>query len=72
MSQRWDWASLAWLVWALSGAVFEVVMLALRRPQDSLSAQVWHLEGTGLTAARYAVAAGLLWLSVHLVFKVMR
>jgi hypothetical protein len=70
---RWNWWSLYWLLWLGAGfGVPETVALVTRRPQDTLSAQVWHAEGNGPTAVRYAVGAFLLWLLVHMVWKLFR
>lgn len=69
---RWDWASLVWLVWSLAGLAFEITMLATHQARRTLSAQVWHVEGTGWTFARYLVATLLTWLNIHMVFKVLR
>jgi hypothetical protein len=70
---RWNWWSLYWLLWLGPGfLVPESVALAIGRPQDTLSAQVWHAEGSGPTAVRYAVGAFLVWLLLHMVWKLFR
>lgn len=70
---KYNWWSLYWLIWI--GVLFmgpEVYALATGNPQNTLSYQVWHIEGTGATFARYFVAAFLIWLFVHMVFRMFR
>ena len=61
-----------WLIWALAGLGYEIWALASGHPADTLSEQIWHLEGHGWTFARYMVATLLVWLTLHLVLKIMR
>lgn len=60
-----------WLVWGLLGAVYETVALIVNQ-KYTLSEQMWSLEGTGATAARWFVGAFTLWLFLHLTFKVFQ
>lgn len=70
---HWNWASWYWLAWIVGGFLpVEIWALASRKPQYTLSYQVWHLEGTGSSFARYFVAAFLLWLLLHMVFEAFR
>jgi hypothetical protein len=70
---RWNWASIYWLVWISVGFLpLELWALAVKKPQYTLSYQVWHLEGTGASFARYFVAAFLVWLLIHMVFEMFR
>lgn len=70
---HWNWASVYWLVWIVGGFMpVEFWALAKGKPQYTLSYQVWHLEGTGMSFARYFVAAFLLWLLIHMVFEALR
>lgn len=65
----WSWY---WLVWLLLGfGVPEGIALA-RNPRNTLSYQVWNLEGTGPTFMRFVVGAALLWLLLHMVFRLFR
>lgn len=70
---KWNWASIYWLLWIGAG-FFPVELWALftGQPQYTLSDQVWHLEGTGATFARFFVAAFLVWLLLHMVFRAFR
>lgn len=66
----WNWASVYWLLWIVLGfAPLEFWALSTGQPQYTLSDQVWHLEGTGTTFARYFVFAFLLWLLCHMVWR---
>lgn len=69
----WNGWSIYWVIWLLVGfGVPEGIALASGRPKNTLSYQVWHLEGTGATFARYMVFAFLLWLLIHMVFEAFR
>jgi hypothetical protein len=62
--------SLYWLLWIAVGfCVPEFYSLLKGKPQNTLSYQVWHLEGNGATFARYFVFAFLLWLLIHMVWR---
>lgn len=70
---KWNGFSVYWLFWIVGGfCVPEFWALATGHPENTLSYQVWHLEGTGMTFARYFVAAFLLWLLIHMVFEAFR
>lgn len=70
---KWNWWSLYWLVWlvVLFGAP-EFYCIFSGNVQNTLSYQVWNLEGTGETFWRYVVGAFLLWLLLHMVFRIFK
>jgi hypothetical protein len=57
-----------WIGWVVYFAIVEGVAFILRRTDLTLSDFTWRFEGAGWTAARYLVAAVLLWAALHLVF----
>lgn len=61
--------ALLWLGWIAYFAIAEGSAFLMRRPQDTLSDFVWRFEGTGWTAARYLVAAVMVWAALHLVLR---
>ena len=65
----WSWYWLAWLVAGFG--VPEGIALATN-PRNTLSYQVWNLEGTGPTFNRFFIGAGLLWLLLHMVFRLFK
>jgi len=70
---RWNWASVYWLVWICVGFLpLELWALWTRQPQYTLSDQVWHLEGSGSTFARFFIGAFCVWLTLHMVFRLFR
>lgn len=70
---KWNWWSLYWLIWlAVLFGVPEFYSIFAGSVQNTLSYQVWHLEGTGETFWRYVIAAFLLWLFLHMVFEIFR
>lgn len=70
---KWNWATWYWLAWISVGFMpLEFWALATGQPQFTLSDQVWHLEGTGDTFARFFIAAFLAWLFLHMVFRAFR
>lgn len=65
--------SLYWLIWLIIGfGGPELYALLSRHDRNTLSYQVWHVEGTGATFARYFVAAFLLWLFIHMTFGIFK
>lgn len=65
----WSWY---WLVWLVAGfGVPEGIALATN-VRNTLSFQVWDLEGSGATFMRFVVAAFCLWLFLHMVFRLFR
>ncbi len=69
---KWNLWSLYWLIWIVIGfGIPEAAALATNW-QNTLSAQVWHAEGTGPTIIRYMVAAFIIWLFGHMVFEIWR
>lgn len=66
----WNWASIYWLAWITVGFLpLEIWALVSHKPQYTLSDQVWHLEGTGSTFARFFVGAFIVWLFFHMVAR---
>ena len=64
----WQWF---WLIWALTGLGVEIYALATNY-RNTLSEQVWALEGTGATITRYIVGALTFWLFIHFTFATVR
>jgi hypothetical protein len=70
---QWNWWSVYWLIWLVCGfGIPEGTALGTGHSENTLSAQVWRMEGTGTTFARYWVATFLIWLSIHMVFKTLK
>lgn len=70
---KWNWISLYWLAWIVLGfCPMEFWALATGQTQNTLSAQVWKLEGNGATFARYFIAAFIIWLFFHMVYRVFK
>lgn len=71
MGKFYPWV---WFALAVQFLVAELIPLALKKPQYTLSDYVWRLEeiNKGWTFARYFVAAFFLWLALHMVFKLFR
>jgi hypothetical protein len=66
----WNGWSIYWLLWLVAGfGIPEGYALWTAQYQNTLSDQVWHLEGTGATFTRFFVAAFCLWLGLHFVFR---
>jgi hypothetical protein len=65
----WSWY---WLVWLVIGFGVPEGIALVRNPRDTLSYQVWDLEGTGATFTRFFVAAFLTWLLLHMVFRIFK
>ena len=67
----WNLWSLYWLCWLLVGFfVPEMIALISGNPQNTLSDQVWHLEGNGATFFRFVVASLFAWLFLHMTFRI--
>lgn len=65
--------SLYWALWLVVGfGVPEGIALATGHPEWTLSDQVWRAEGTGQTFVRYFVGAFLVWLLLHMVWRLFR
>lgn len=78
---HWNWMTFYWLVvwFALGFGIPEGIALATGHPENTLSEQVWHLEGlTSANDARFwnpltwtiphfLVTCGMIWLSVHFI-----
>jgi hypothetical protein len=70
----WNWISFYWLViwFAIGFGGMEGWALSTGRPNDTLSAQVWHLEGNfgppwTWSAVHAALAFGFIWLAFHMI-----
>lgn len=83
MSLKWNWWSFYWIIVWFGVLFLGPEIWALKNdPRNTLSYQVWHLEGFGLTGlaqnplhwsfAHYVVAAGVVWLVGHFVFGLWR
>lgn len=67
---KWNLWSLYWSVWLFAAfGIPEGIALGTGHPENTLSDQVWHLEGTGATFWRYVVFVTLLWLLIHMVWR---
>lgn len=64
--------ALLWIGWIAYFAVVEGTAFLMRRTDLTLSDFTWRLEGAGWTAARYLIAAVLLWAFCHLVWGMFR
>lgn len=64
--------TLVWLGWIAYFVIAEGTAFLLRRPDLTLSDFTWRVEGAGWTAARYFVAAGMVWATLHLVWHMFR
>lgn len=70
---HWNGWSIYWSIWLfLLFGVPEIYALATGHPENTLSFQVWHLEGTGATFWRFFICAFLVWLLLHMVFRIFR
>lgn len=45
---------------------WEISALATGQPQYTISDFTWSIEGPGISAARFFIAAVLIWLTLHL------
>jgi hypothetical protein len=64
----WQWF---WFAWALVGGIVEVIALCTNTA-NTLSEQVWAVEGNGPTIIRYIVGACTFWLFIHFTFDTVR
>lgn len=62
-------AYLAGAAWLLG---WEISALARHRADLTISDFTWRLEGAGWSAARFFVAAALIWLTLHLSLRWFR
>lgn len=80
---KWNAWSFYWIfVWFLLGFGLPEFIALRKNPEDTLSYQVWHLEGWGLRGlaqnplswsfAHYLVAVGMVWLLGHFVYGLWR
>jgi branched-subunit amino acid ABC-type transport system permease component len=51
---------------------WEIAAFGIGRRDLTISDFTWRLEGAGWTAARYFVLIAMVWLTLHLVWKVLR
>lgn len=73
MKHGWNWASVYWLCWFAVGFIpFEFWQLAAGHPENTLSAQVWHLTGQGgsgqWTFGHFFTLIFCIWLLGHFAF----
>jgi len=62
-----------WAAWLLVGfGVPEGIALGTGHGENTLSDTVWRMEGQGWTFVRYLVLVLLVWLVLHMVWKVLR
>jgi hypothetical protein len=72
-TQGWNWVSVYWLLWIVVGFLpMELDSLLTGRSWNTLSDQVWRLEGDGPTIPRFVVGAFMVWLTGHFCFKLWR
>jgi hypothetical protein len=78
---RWNWVSFYWVfVWFGAGfGIPEAWALITGHPENTLSAQVWHLEGLSASNSstfynpltwsipHFLVACGVVWLAFHFI-----
>lgn len=70
---KWNAWSIYWLCWLIVGFLpVEMYALLTGHPENTLSDQVWHAEGTGATFTRWLVASFTAWLFFHMVFRWFR
>lgn len=62
-------AYLIGVAWLLG---WEISAFVIRRSDLTISDFTWRLEGVGWSAARFFIAAGLVWLTLHLSVKWFR
>lgn len=65
----WNGWSLYWALWIGVGFGIPEGYAIAHNVKNTLSYQVWHLDGNGLTFGRYCVAAFCVWLLLHFVFR---
>jgi hypothetical protein len=68
--------TILWAVYIALGVIADIVLNAIN-PNLTLSARIWQLEGInqgqpGWSLLRFGLLAILVWLILHLVFKVAR
>lgn len=69
----WNAWSLYWILWLVIGfGVPEAIALITGHSENTLSDQVWRLEGYGATFFRFFAASFFLWLLLHMVFRLFR
>jgi hypothetical protein len=62
-------AYLAGVAWLLA---WEFTAFAIHRHDLTISDFTWKLEGAGWSFARFFIAAGLIWLTLHLSLRWFR
>lgn len=70
---HWNLWSLYWLLWV--GPLFlipEFWALFSGHPENTLSDNVWRLETSHWTFGHFFVAAFMLWLTFHFIFRMFR
>jgi hypothetical protein len=67
---KWNYWSLYWLIWlVVMFLIPELYAIITGHPENTFSAQIWHLEGTGATFFRWVVASTFAWLFIHMTFR---
>jgi hypothetical protein len=76
---RWNWMSFYWLVawFGLGFGIPEGIALATGHPENTLSDQVWHIEGLQTqpafinpvhwTLGHWVIFCGMVWLFGHFI-----
>ena len=67
---KWNLYSLYWAAWLVVGFLAPELYALSTDHNNTLSAQVWHLDGHGLSFGRYFVSAFTLWLWLHFTFRI--
>jgi hypothetical protein len=68
-----SWFTFGWIVWFLYFVVLEGLALANSKEGDTLSEHVWRwfdVDAGQWTFKRFVLAAGMLWLSGHFIFRI--
>ena len=67
---KWNVWSLYWLTWIVLGfGLPEFYAIGTGHPENTLSDQVWHLEGNGATFTRYVNLVLTVFLVGHMTWR---
>jgi hypothetical protein len=72
----WNWWSFYWLlIWFFLGFGVPETISLIKNSNNTLSAQVWHLEGNfgppwTWNAVHFLLAAGFIWLAGHFIYHI--
>jgi len=73
MKLHWNLWSAYWLVWLVCFFLIpELTAIFMGHPENTLSAQIWHLEGTGATFFRWVVGSTTVWLFFHMTWRLFQ